>query len=230
MNKKPSRPPRKPTGTTGPFEIRADGIIHHPVQFPESKPAIEDMIARLFVKNAGTMPIGLAPFSDLVANKEYDLDFSIKCGDGQNRLLELAEFAPLQELGVSYNEAPRQMDVKEMANLTLGLIDKKSKRQGGTNRLLLLYKTHDAFFISPPVQELLRRLLHQKNPAFDAVYFLSPQDTEQATVFEIWPGKPHSFFENLSDEALSNLRLVRGYPDEFKRQESDRRVFYKRRL
>ncbi|KDA03920.1 hypothetical protein HOC_03553 [Hyphomonas oceanitis SCH89] len=187
------------------------------------------MIATLFVGNAGRMPIALAPFSELISNEENDLDFSVVCSDGQRRLLELAEFAPLQELHVSYDDAPRQLGIGDMADLTCALIEKKSKRQGGPFRLLLLYKTHEQFFIAPPVQELIRRRLSLQAPAFDAVYFLSPHDSEQATVFEVWPSRADPFFTNTTDALLANLHFVRAYPDEFQRHIIDSYVVYKRR-
>jgi len=230
MAKNSKRPPKKPTGITGPFSVGAEEIVHHPVQFPETKSEIEDMIAGLFIRNAGRMPLQLAPFSDLERNREDDLDFSITCGDGQKRLFELAEFAPLQELGVSYRDAPRQMGVESMTDLANSLINKKSKRQGGTCRLLLLYQTNDQFFLTPPVQEFIRRKLNEQAPAFDAVYYLSPHNSEEATVYEIWPGQAHPFFADLPDESLGNLRLVRAYPDEFVRQVAGTSVIFTHRI
>ena len=208
--------PKKPTGLTGPISIGPGGMVHHPVQFPTKKAEIENMIARLFVACAGRMPIGLAPFSDPIRNAEDDLDFTVTTNDG-SRLLELAEFAPLQDLRVGYSDAPRQMSMQQTAQLALQLIVRKSEHQGGNGRLLLLYKTHAQFFIPPPVQELVRRKLDQEPPAFEAVYFLSPHDNEQASVWEIWPGAPHSFHLKDGDEALANMRLTRIYPDELKK-------------
>ena len=229
MAKDPKQAPRKPTGVTGPFTVRADGIQHEEIRFPATKVEIERMIGKLFVDNAGSIPISLAPFSNLRSNSEDDLDFTVACGDGRDRLLELVEFAPLQELGVSYEDAPRQMGIQQMAQFVTELIAKKSARQGGVDRLLLIYKTAQQFFISPPVQELVRRMLAEKAPRFDAVYFLSPHDAVHATVFEVWPGKSHEFFRDLTNEKLGTLRLIRAYPDEFVKTKVGGKVVFKRR-
>lgn len=219
--------PTKPTGTTGPFTLSAAGIDHHQIKFPTSKVEIEKMIAKQFVADAGKMPVALAPFSNLKPNAERDLDFTVTCGDGRDRLLELAEFAPLQSLGVSYENAPRQLSIQDTAELALQLVYRKSRRQGGPERLLLLYKTSDFFFIAPPVQELMRRRLNAKKPNFDAVYFLSPHDLEQGSAFEVWPGKEHSMFRSFSDSGLSNLRMTRVYPDQLEKRKTGNGFFFR---
>ncbi|GAD58508.1 hypothetical protein MBEBAB_0758 [Brevundimonas abyssalis TAR-001] len=41
------------------------------------------------------------------------------------------------------------------------------------------------------------------------MYFLSPHDAADATIFTVYPGQPHSFFTEMSDERLAVIRLLR---------------------
>jgi len=161
------------------------------------------MIAEMFVHHAGRMPIGLAPFSDLRSNDENDLDFTVATRDG-DRLLELAEFAPLAELKARYETAPKKIPRAQFFELVHGLIQMKSAHQGAAGRLLLLYNTHDRFFIDPIAIEAIRRKLEADKPPFDAIYSLSPKPGGHALVWEVWPGKPHPFHEGRSDAELAS--------------------------
>ena len=160
------------------------------------------MIATMFVEHAGRIPIGLAPFSDLRPNDENDLDFTVATNDG-DRLLELAEFAPLAELKAKYESAPKNIPRGQFFDLIHNLIMTKSAHQGGAGRLLLLYHTHARFYIDPIAIEAVRRRLNVENPNFDAIYSLSPSPGGQAMVWELWPGKPHPFHAERSDADLA---------------------------
>ncbi|MBG7616685.1 hypothetical protein IWC96_15530 [Brevundimonas sp. BAL450] len=58
-------------------------------------------------------------------------------------------------------------------------------------------------------QALVRRRLENTPLRFDCVYFLSPHDAADATIFTVYPGQPHSFFTEMSDERLAVIRLLR---------------------
>jgi len=199
---------RKPVGRTGPIEIGAEGISRRLVNFPAEKREREQMIAELFVGNAHRFPDHLAPFSGLVPNDEDDLDFRVHSQEGE-KYLELAEFAPLQELDVRYETAPRHFSIGQLATLLSGLVGRKSAHQGRPDCLLLTYKTHDAFLVPPPGIELARRMLNETPPNFSKVYFLSPHDRTGATIFEVFPGVPHSLFEDMSDAQLGAMSWQR---------------------
>lgn len=159
------------------------------------------MIATMFVDHAGRMPIELAPFSNLRPNNENDLDFTVATKDG-DRLLELAEFAPLAQLKARYESAPKNIPRGQLFQLIHDLIMMKSAHQGGPGRLLLLYITHARFFIDPIAMEAVRRRLDAEKPNFDAVYSLSPKPGGHAVVWELWPGRPHPFFAERTDDQL----------------------------
>ncbi|MFZ1988536.1 MAG: hypothetical protein WAW96_02080 [Alphaproteobacteria bacterium] len=197
--------PKKPTGRTGPLKVGPQKVTRALVRFPNKKSELELMIARIFVDHPCKTD-SLSPFSGLKQNAEDDLDFSIETSEGR-KWLELAEFAPLNEINASYASAPKQLSMAEYAKLYYQLIARKSRHQGGVNRLLLTYATHGSFFVSPPVQELVRRWLCREHPRFDRVYFLSPHCETTGTTFEVFPGRPHSMFKDMSDLQLSNLNL-----------------------
>ena len=200
---------KKPVGRCGPIRITPAGPVRELLQFPADKAERERMIADLFVLNRA-IPRGddkFGPFANPRQNDENDLDFTIETSDGA-KLLELAEFAPLAALKTSYQKAPRQLTMRDCAQLFFELIMKKSKHQGGANRLLLIYKTHDAFFVSPPVQELVLRWLRKSAPQFDSIYYLSPSDATGATVFVIFPRNQPGMFATMPDEKLENLSLT----------------------
>jgi len=194
--------PKKPTGRTGPIHFSAGPPRREIIEWPNSKKAIESTIATMFVDHAGRMPIGLAPFSDLRPNDENDLDFTIATNDG-DRLLELAEFAPLAELKAKYESAPKHIPRGQFFELVHDLIMMKSVHQGGAGRLLLLYNTHARLFIDPIAMEAVRRKLNVRKPNFDAIYSLSPKPQGHALVWELWPGQPHPFYERRSDAELA---------------------------
>jgi len=202
-------PRKKPVGRCGPMKMSPAGPVREFLPFPADKAERERMIANLFVLNRAIPKRDdqFGPFANPRQNGENDLDFTIDTNDGA-KLLELAEFAPLAALKTSYEKAPRQLSVRNGARLFFELIMKKSEHQGGANRLLLIYKTHDAFFVSPPVQELVLRWLRKSNPRFDGIYYLSPHDSISATVFVIYPRNQPSMFVRMSDEELENSSLT----------------------
>lgn len=204
----------KPVGTTGPIRLSREGVSRQLVEFPEGKREREAMIATLFVSNAGRFADPLAPFSQLVQLPEDNLDFSVQTQRGQ-MYLELAEFAPLSDLGVTYETAPRHLSIGDLADLLCRRIREKSVKQGRSDCLLVIYKTHARFLVPPPAIELVRRRLQPDRPKFHKVYFLSPHDQTGATVSEVFPGTPHSFFSRRSDAALASATWWRFDFDEF---------------
>lgn len=208
MSKHEQGKPSKPAGKTGPLTLGADGVYRKLVRFPEDKAERELMVARLFVNaaNQSSIPMSpLRPISGLVQNSEDDLDFTIQTAIGP-KLMELTEFAPLKRLKADYANAPRHFHPAQLAGYYLDLVEKKSLRQGGEDRILVTYRTHDRFMIAGPSLELARRGLKRRPPRFERVFLLHPHDQTGATLFEVYPKTPRSFFEEMSDEKLANLQ------------------------
>src|SRR5262249_9175101 len=155
--------PRKPHGESGFMSVGPGGSSWEVVPFPVDKAERESLIANLFAKSfdqyvAGQSEPSLAPFSDLAQNHEADLDFTVQSSQGQ-KLLELAEFAPLQAHGPTFADAPKSLPPPVKAPLVVDVIKTKSAHQGGAGRILLLYTTEHGFWLDPITVEILRRSL-----------------------------------------------------------------------
>lgn len=184
---------RKPTGQTGPISIGANGVSRHFIQFPESKADIELIIAKVFCAGKAGVRQQIeryGEFTDLQAQPENSLDFRVETSLG-HRWLELAEFAPLNEFGGQYGNVSTTWCVDQMVRLFMDLVRKKSEKNYGAGVILVIYKTHETLFIPPPVLRSLRVQLERLQLTLESIYFLSPHDLEQASVWEVWPGDPN---------------------------------------
>lgn len=192
------------------------GINWQVVNFPSEKDKRENLVARLFIEateksiRRESEP-SLKPFSNLKQNPENDLDFSVQTASGQ-KLMELAEFAPLQSFGPTFSLAPTQLPTGQKVYSVLELIRAKSVHQGGENRLLLLYATEHGFELEEVTIELVRRALANDPPKFDKVYFTQLFNLDLATATEVFPGVQHERFGDLTDEALTSLPIVNTHP------------------
>lgn len=206
----------KPQGRSGPIVFSGEAAQWRITHFPQHKDDRENFIARLFVQVAErrirkeSVP-SFKPFTGLLQNSENDLDFSIQTADGP-KLLELAEFAPLQTFGPTFASAPTQLATSEKVEQALELIRAKSGHQGGKNRLLLLYATERAFELDMIAIELLRRVLAEEAPRFDRVYFIQPVGPDVGIATEVFPAVPHEWFADLSDDGLMKIPIVSTHP------------------
>lgn len=211
------KPPRvKPQGSSGPIRIGPAGTEWMVIPFPEGKPEREELIANLFVAAferyvAMQSDPTFAPFGQPVQNDENHLDFTVVTSQGQ-KLMELAEFAPLHEYGPKFENAPKELDTKSKADLAFDLIATKSAHQGGTDRFLVIYVTEQGFWLDPISIERIRRKAHTSPPNFDRVYYLSPHDLTSASATEIWPGTPHHWFGEYTDEQLDKMGIHMPHP------------------
>jgi hypothetical protein len=159
------------------------------VPFPAEKADREDFIASLF---CNPKKVVMTPQIDRFGPLEFErlpennLDFRLETKHG-TKWLELVEFAPLQEFGNSYENVPEQWSPAYMVELMARLIEAKSKKHGGEDVVLLVYKTHERLSFPPGLNRPLKRRLPIEQVNFEAVYFLSPHDEESASVFELYP-------------------------------------------
>ncbi|AZV21996.1 MAG: hypothetical protein E5Y74_24320 [Mesorhizobium sp.] len=209
----------KPQGASGPIKTGQDGAEWAVIPFPEDKAEREEMIARLFVKGfeiyvqMQSEP-SWAPFGKPKQNLENDIDFTVMTSQGE-KLMELAEFAPLKSHGGTFANAPKKIDPKEKTELALSLIQEKSAHQGGKDRFLVIYATEQGFRIDPMTVERLRRILAIYPPNFERIYSASPIDLEYAAVSEIYPGKPHHFWGSEPIDVLDQWNTYQPHPTEF---------------
>lgn len=208
----------KPQGKDGPIRFGADGATWIVTQLPDDKVEREQLVADLFVSGfdnwvATESEPTLRPLGKPLKNKENDLDFSIATGLG-DMLMELAEFAPLNVHGRKFEFAPKSLPSRSKAELATALVERKSARQGGANRFLVLYVTEHGFWLDPFAIEWMRRFLSSKAPHFDRVYYVSVHGLTQASVSEIYPGQPHHACVGKTDEELDAFRIITPHPME----------------
>lgn len=123
-------------------------------------------------------------FDNLCAQQENDIDFKVETGLG-TKWLELAEFAPIQDVG-RYDEVSGVWDGRQMADLFVDLVRRKNGKGYGSGVILMVYATHDRFWVPPPVIRMMPELLKNEALVFEAVYAVSPG----GLVMEAWPGDP----------------------------------------
>ncbi|WP_321870427.1 hypothetical protein [Burkholderia ubonensis] len=73
-----------------------------------------------------------------------------------------------------------------MAELFIELVRKKNRKGYGSDVILMVYQTHDRFWVPPPIIRMMPELLKDDALVFDAVYAVSPS----GLVMEAWPGDP----------------------------------------
>lgn len=211
----------KPQGRTGPIQLGGGSAQWLATEFPDNKAEREQLLENLFVKGferwvATESEPSLGPFGTPSQNDENDLDFTVTTAAG-DMLMELAEFAPLKQHGPTFESAPASLDPKEKAKLATALVHKKSKHQGGADRFLVLYVTEHGFWLDPFAIEKMRQLLAANPPAFERVYYVSVHSLTDASVSEIYPGKPHHLFGELTDEQFDEMQVSMPHPTEWVR-------------
>jgi hypothetical protein len=211
---------KKPQGRTGAIKLSDAGPEWGVIDFPSEKRRRELMIAEMFVRGANQLIMHESPeqpryppFSGLVQNDENDLDFTITTSLGV-KLMDLAEFAPLDRHGPQFKDAPRQLDQATKSDLLLEIVRRKSAHQGGLNRLLLIYATEYGFKVDLITIEIMRKGLNREPPQFDRVYYISVHNTVDGSVWEIFPGTPHHTLGEWSEQDLRRLRTHFPHPDD----------------
>jgi hypothetical protein len=212
-----SRSRSKPQGKSGPFGGGPGGPTWFVIPFPDDKAERERLIAKLFVQAferwvATESDPTLAPFGEPVQNPENDLDFTVDTSAGSMKM-ELAEFAPLSNFGPRFADAPPSLQPREKAEHAIRLVEMKSGHQGGDRRFLVIYATEHGFWLDPNTIERMRRAFQASPPRFDRVYWISIHSLAEASVSEIYPGKPHHLF---GDADLDAGRIFIPHPTEMR--------------
>ncbi|MBN3856734.1 hypothetical protein G3N59_25465 [Paraburkholderia sp. Ac-20340] len=183
----PERERKKPRGISVTLQSGPQCISVEQKQLPAKKADIEQHFAEMFcTDNHGMRPHfrRFTKFENLCAQKENDIDFKVDTALG-TKWLELAEFAPIQEVG-RYEEATGVWDARQLAGMVVDLIKKKNGKGYGSGVILMVYMTHDRFWAPPPVVRSIPELLKDEAIVFEAVYVVS----RGGTVVEAWPGDP----------------------------------------
>lgn len=196
----PKRERKKPRGTALTLQVGPEGAVCVEKELPAGKPEIEQHFAEMFcTDNQGMRPHfkRFGRFDNLLPQKENDLDFTVETDLGV-KWLELAEFAPIQEVG-HYKESTGVWSGSEMAELFKKLVRKKNQKRYGGDVILMIYATHDHFWVPPPIIRMMPSMLQGEGLTLEAVYMVSPH----GTIVEAWPGDPDS----QGPMGLGNVRL-----------------------
>jgi hypothetical protein len=214
----------KPKGKTGPIKLSDAGWKWEIIDFPDGERPREQMIGEIFVHVANNR-IDLespepryAPFKDLVQNPENHLDFTIWTGQGK-KLMDVTEFAPLNEHGPKHSDAPHQLQPSAKNELLHALVERKSNHQGAAGRFLVVYTTEERFSTDSVTRELVRRALKSQPPKFDRVYSLTPLGQKSGVVEEIFPGRPNPILEKITTEQLRQAQANIVHPSDIARIE-----------
>ncbi|RVC78488.1 hypothetical protein EN745_18750 [Mesorhizobium sp. M4A.F.Ca.ET.022.05.2.1] len=198
----------KPHGKSGSVSLGPDGVAFNEVPWPKTERARERMIAEAFVRGCNPPSViirasapSFSPFGIPLQNEVDHLDFTVMTSQGK-KLMELGEVAPLKQHGGKFANAPRSLSTKEKTEAVVKLLGKKSIRQGGPDRFLVLYATEHGFKLDPVTIERLRRLFQKIHPNFERVYFATVHGDGSAGVFEIFPGVAHDWFAGMTDGQL----------------------------
>lgn len=181
----PKRERKTPRGTSVTLQIGPNSVERVEKELPSGKPEIELHYAEMFcTDNQGMRPHfkRFGRFDNLSAQKENDLDFTVETDLGV-KWLELAEFAPIKEVG-HYQDSSGFWNGSELAELFKKLVKKKNDKLYGGSVILMVYATHDHFWVPPPIVRMMPSLLRNEGLTLEAVYMVSPH----GTVVEAWPG------------------------------------------
>ncbi|WP_247392503.1 hypothetical protein Q2T91_16620 [Ralstonia pseudosolanacearum] len=177
---------KKPRGVSVSLRSGPLGVERIVKELPVTKSEIELKVAEDFCAgNHGMRPHikRFGRFTDLEPQPENSIDFRVSTDRG-TKWLELAEFAPLHLYEGKYENVSGHWDGADMAQLFLELVQQKNSRGYGNGVILLVYQTHDRFFVPPPIVRTMPVLLKDAGLAFEAVYAVSPS----GLVVEAWPG------------------------------------------
>ena len=151
------KPPRKPTGKTGPFEVSGQGVKWHEFKLPENKKKAEALLADLFARclpDGEKAVIGILrmPPKEVVEQlEEPNHDFKL-LGSNQEWICQLTERIPVDEFRGDYENAPKRYSNGDLADRFVDRVLAKSEHYGvaGTNekqRLVLIVYISEARFL-----------------------------------------------------------------------------------
>ncbi|WP_171965378.1 hypothetical protein [Cronobacter sakazakii] len=186
------RKQKKPSGISTSIRIEPSKIKLEKASFPSAKEDLEKLMAETFCEGKPALNPQITYygcFYKLEPQSENSLDFKVETEKRGGRWLELAEFAPLKYFGGKYDNVPSKWNNKDMMEMFLELIKKKSSKHYGDGVILLVYITHDLFFVPPPIIRAIRKTLESSVPLppFETIYFMSLGAARHAKVWQVWP-------------------------------------------
>jgi hypothetical protein len=204
---------KKPRGIIGPVELgpKQVGGGFQPIQFPETKPEIEEYILNCAIRSAEKMGM---PLYNLTRkpdqNPENDFDFTLFTTQG-TEYLDLMEVMPLAWVNGPHERAPASYNNGEFADAVYVEISKKAEHYKGATNIaihLLLYPTDWKLRLSSGVQNLLAFFCQRDKLHFKSIATYLPDDQSQGEVTILYPSPSESFVQFDETTARQRVTLV----------------------
>jgi len=189
--------PRKPTGTTGPFEVTFGEskatVTWQTASFSSQKEEIEAGVAEGFLREVDRQQLFSFTVNAVRQNLQNDLDFTLETSEG-GKYLELMEIAPLTDNGGRYDEATGSYNPYDRSSGIMSEVLKKSRRYRSTATdtpiLLVVYNTHWAFDLGDTALMLLQYFAQATEHCFERIYFYRPSSERSGTAYDVFPTPP----------------------------------------
>jgi len=206
---------KKPTGTMEPLIVNSKGASLAPNRFvfPDTKEEIELKITQLFlnlIQKGENSPF--PEKMEIIDNKEYDLDFSLK-GENYECLLELTEITPPGKMKGGFKDLTYSHNIGEHSDKIINLITKKSDKYVGIEKdiFLLMYISDDRSLPSPSTEKLVMTHLNNNEHKFKGIFVLFPIFEKDGPIINYYPNNEKKLTENeisaLKKNKVTNLRL-----------------------
>jgi len=193
---------RKPRGRKHMFELGPNGSAVHNLVLPETKPAIEWVVAKGWVDAVESKDPGIFDVTTLEPLPEQNHDFTIRTSEGKKKYLQLVEFIGDPNFRGDYESALKQHSSSELLSLVLSLIEKKAKHYGDTKDVVLLIYTTDFRFNLMPIFSVLGTRFSKDPPPFERIHYASVKPDGSALVAVI-----HPFLGTLLNDTQMQIRL-----------------------
>ena len=198
-----------------PLIVNSNGANIAPTRFifPDTKEEIELKITQLFlnlIQNGNSNPF--PEKMEIIENKEYDLDFSLKA-ENYECLLELTEITPPGNLKGGFKDLAYSHNIGEHSDKIINLITKKSNKYVGIERdiFLLMYISDDRSLPSPTTKKLVMSHLNVNEHKFKGIFVLFPILENDGPIISYYPNKEKNLTESeinaLKQNKVTNLRL-----------------------
>lgn len=212
----------KPVGTTGVTKLTFAGGAatsdFQKLEFPKTKGEIEKLIVGGFVRSIGDSSLLPSRIANYVQNRENDLDFTITLENGDLKLMELMEVAPLENVPGAYDSAPKSYNSYDFGKRVFDKVMAKSVRYSASSRLglmLLMYTTDWRFTVHESVMDLLRYWAANTQHSFEKIVCYFPVSLDDGIVEAVFPCPPN-LWEHVNPDLYKQRTIVNMDPAAWK--------------
>ena len=178
---------RKPRGRKHMFKIGSKGVAIHDLALPDTQSEIEWFVAKGWAGAVESKDPGIFDVASLEQLPQANHDFTIRTRTGKLKYLQLTEFIGDPKFHGDYESAAKQHSAGERLGQILALIEKKAKRYGDTEDVVLLIYITDFRFNLMPVAAVLGTRFNSVPSPFERIYYVSVKPDGSAAVVVIHP-------------------------------------------